>query len=130
MKKLVYLLLFCVSFATAQDKNSAEAIVQKQVEAYNAQNVAAFLENFSDDIEIYTFPNRLIRKGKEAYRKVLIRFFKKYPELHCEIVSRTAYKNTVVDHERIKYAEDDYSEVIAIYKIKDGKIAKVYFVRD
>ena len=77
MKNIVYIFLFCVSFVNAQEKISAEAVVQKQVEAYNAQNLEAFLENFSDDIEIYDFPNKLIRKGKENYRKAFANFFNK-----------------------------------------------------
>ena len=32
MKNIVYIFLFCVSFVNAQEKISAEAVVQKQVE--------------------------------------------------------------------------------------------------
>ena len=107
-----------------------ENIVQRQVNAYNLRNVEAFLENFSDDIEIYTFPNTLKTKGKEAYKKGFVNLFQRYPNLHCEILNRTVKGNTVIDHEYVKFAEGDYSEVIVIYKIENEKIAKVYFVRD
>jgi len=109
---------------------SPENIVQRQVNAYNLGNTEAFLETYSDDIEIYTFPDVLRTKGKEEFKKGWEKFFKEYPELHCEILNRTTRLNTVIDHERIKYADGDYSEVIVIYKIEKGKIAKVYFVRD
>lgn len=130
MKKIVFLFLFCVSIGFAQEKSEAENIVQRQVNAYNARNLEAFLENFSDDIEIYTFPNILQTKGKEAYKKGFASFFQRYPNLHCEILNRTVKGNTVIDHEYVKFAEGDYSEVIVIYKIENEKIAKVYFVRD
>ncbi|WP_430411895.1 amidohydrolase family protein [Kordia sp.] len=109
---------------------SPENIVQRQVNAYNLGNVEAFLESFSDDIEVYTFTNILKTKGKDEFKKGWATFFKKYPDLHCEIVNRTTRLNTVIDHERIKYGDGDYSEAIVIYKIENGKIAKIYFVRD
>ena len=110
-------------------KETPENIVQRQVNAYNLGNVEAFLETYSDDVEIYAFPNTLEEKGKE-FKKGWKDLFKKYPKLHCEVLNRTTSLNTVIDHERIKYADGDYTEVIAIYKIENGKIAKVYFIRD
>ncbi|EDP97651.1 amidohydrolase family protein [Kordia algicida OT-1] len=109
---------------------SPENIVQRQVNAYNLRNAEAFLENFSEDIEIYNFPDNLVAKGIEEFKKGWAAFFKKYPNLHCEILNRTVRANTVIDHERVKYAEGNYNDVIVIYRIKDEKIHKVYFVRD
>ncbi|PTX60861.1 imidazolonepropionase-like amidohydrolase [Kordia periserrulae] len=111
-------------------KESPENIVQKQVNAYNLKNLAMFLESFSDDVEIYTFPNTLEIKGKEELKAKYATFFEKYPKLHCEILNRTIKSNTIIDHERVTYTEGDYGETIAIYKIENGKIAKVYFIRD
>ncbi len=48
-------------------------LVQKQVNGYNARNIDAFLEPYSEEIELYMFPNQLISKGKEAMRKRLLR---------------------------------------------------------
>ncbi|WP_298520634.1 amidohydrolase family protein [uncultured Kordia sp.] len=111
-------------------EETPENIVQRQVNAYNLGNVEAFLETYSDDIEIYTFPDILEKKGKEEFKKDWKEFFEEYPYLHCEILNRTTRLNTVIDHERIKYSDGNYSEIIAIYKIENGKIAKVYFVED
>jgi imidazolonepropionase-like amidohydrolase len=109
---------------------SPENIVQRQVNAYNLRNTDLFLETYSDDIEIYTFPNTLNSKGKKEFKESWGDFFTEYPELHCQILNRTIHLNTVIDHERVKYAEGDYNEVIVIYKIEKGKIAKVYYIRD
>ncbi|MFK7749901.1 MAG: nuclear transport factor 2 family protein, partial [Kordia sp.] len=111
-------------------KETPENIVQRQVNAYNLKNYEAFFENFSDDIEVYIFPNTLETKGIEAYKKKFEGMFEKAPEIHCEILNRTTRLNTVIDHERVTFREGVSSEVIVIYKIENGKIAKVYFVRD
>lgn len=111
-------------------KESPENIVQRQVNAYNLKNYEAFFESFSDDIEIYTFPNTLELKGIEAYKKDFEGTFERNPELHCKILNRTTRLNTVIDHERVTFRKGVSSEVIVIYKIENGKIAKIYFVED
>ncbi|MGH1383382.1 amidohydrolase family protein [Kordia sp.] len=111
-------------------KETPENIVQRQVNAYNLRNYEAFFENFSDDVEIYTFPNTLELKGIEAYKKDFEGIFERNPELHCEVLNRTVQLNTVIDHERVTFKKGVSNETIAIYKIENGKIAKVYFIRD
>ncbi len=111
-------------------QETPENIVQRQVNAYNTGNYEAFFENFSDDVEIYNFPNKLKVKGIENYKEMFTGMFERNPNLHCQIVNRTTLLNTVIDHERVKFSEGNYSEVVAIYKIENGKIAKVYFIRD
>jgi adenine deaminase len=69
-------------------KITPEVLVQQQVNAYNAKNIDAFLEPYADDIEIYTFPNTLVSKGKEGMRKTYEKLFKNVPDLHCEIKQR------------------------------------------
>lgn len=120
------------SIYNAEDilKESPENIVQRQVNAFNLRNYEAFFENFSDDVEIYTFPNTLELKGIEAYKKGFDGIFERNPELHCEVLNRTVQLNTVIDHERVTFKKGVSNESIAIYKIENGKIAKVYFIRD
>ncbi len=56
--------------------------------------------------------------------------FQQFPDLHCELVNRMVLGNTVIDQERITGLPGaDYLEAIAVYKIEDNKIAKVYFIR-
>ena len=108
---------------------SPENLVQQQLNAYNARDIDAFLAPYSDDIEIFNFPNESTNKGKEKIRPIYERMFKTYPNLHCELVNRTIVGNTVIDHERITGIPGMESfEAIAIYKVKDNKIHQVYFI--
>ena len=111
-------------------KDSPEILVQRQVNGYNARNIDAFLEPYADDFEVYGYPNELEGKSKDNLREIYINFFEKYPELHCEIVSRMVLGNKVIDHERITGISFIPYEAIAIYEIEDGKIKKVTFVRE
>jgi len=110
-------------------KETPEMLVQKQVNGYNARNIDAFLEPYSEDAELYTFPNKLISKGKEAMRTSYTEMFKRLPELHCEIKNRIVNGNFVIDQESVSgMRKGQKVEATAIYEIKDGKIIKVYFL--
>ncbi len=105
-------------------------LAQRQLNAYNARNLDAFLEPYADDVAIYDLPDKLISKGKEAMQKRYGAMFTKTPGLHCELVNRIVMGNTVIDHERVTFGTDRGPvQAIAIYKIENGKIQTVYFTR-
>jgi imidazolonepropionase-like amidohydrolase len=106
---------------------SPAALAQRQLNAYNHRDIEAFLEPYSDDVEIYNSPNELQMKGKAAMRERYSSLFEKAPELHCELVNRIALGDTVIDQERVSVRPGKILEAIAIYKVKDGKITRVTF---
>lgn len=136
MKKILFLILCSsnVLFAqkqTAITNSSAETpevLAQKQLDGYNARNIDAFLEPYAEDVEIYNFPNTLRMKGKEEMRKSYDAYFKKTPNLHCELKNRIIQGNTVIDKEYITGVGNPF-EAVAIYQIENNKIKKVYFIR-
>lgn len=105
---------------------SAEMIVQRQVNAYNARNIDAFLNTYADDIELYDPSGKLMSKGKEAMRNTYEPIFKDVTNLHCQIVNRISLNNTVIDHERVRFGKQ-FIQAIAVYEVKDGKIVRVSF---
>lgn len=109
-------------------KDSPEDLAQRQLNAYNLRNIDAFLEPYADDVEIYTFPDKLQAKGKEAMRNMYTPMFENTPNLHCELVNRIVQGNSVIDHERVQFG-NRMVEAIAIYHMENGKIKKVYFIQ-
>ncbi|WP_299438876.1 amidohydrolase family protein [uncultured Aquimarina sp.] len=109
-------------------EETPEQVVQRQVNAYNARNIDAFMDTYADDIKIYNFPEKLSMSGKEEMRKSFHNMFEKVPNLYCEIKNRIVLGNKVVDREYVRFGEK-YSSVIAIYEITDGKISKVTFLQ-
>lgn len=110
--------------------NAPADLAQRQLNAYNARNVDAFLEPYAEDVEIYEFPDKLRYKGKETMRKQYGTMFEQTKSLHCELVNRIVVGSTVIDHERVTVGADkEPVEAVAIYKIANGKIKQVYFTR-
>lgn len=103
-------------------------LVQRQVNAYNARDIKAFLDTYADDIEIYNFPEQPSLKGKAQLRSQFSQLFERVPNLYCKIENRIVLGNKVVDREHVRFGEN-YSDVIAIYEVNDGKISKVTFLR-
>ncbi len=129
MKKLFLFFILLANGVFAQSQEiTPEILAQKQLNAYNARDIEAFLEPYADDVEIYTFPNTLRTKGKEEMRKSYDSYFQKTPKLHCEIKNRIIQGNTVIDKEYITGTGKPF-EAIAIYQIENNKIKRVYFVR-
>ncbi|WP_211472821.1 nuclear transport factor 2 family protein [Collimonas humicola] len=127
---LIFRALAMPQSASAVKTDSAEDIVQKQLNAYNARDMDAFLATYADEAELFGFPNTPSAKGKEEIRK---RYTVRFSDtlLHCIIVKRIVMGNTVIDHERVRVTLPEgpgVMEAIAIYEVHDGKIAKVTFI--
>lgn len=110
-------------------KETGLALVQRQLNAYNARNIDAFLEPYADDVELYNFPGKLLGKGKDSMRKDYEKMFNSLPDLHCEIKERIIQGNTIIDNERITGAGPNVFEATSIYEIENNKISKVYFIQ-
>lgn len=111
-------------------KITPESLAQQQLDGYNARDIEAFLLPYAEDIKLYNFPNELSTQGKSQMRMNYQSFFESVPDLHCELVNRMVMGNTVIDQERVTGFKDGHVlEAIAIYKIKNDKIAEVYFIR-
>lgn len=108
-------------------KETALTLVERQLNAYNARNLEAFLEPYADDVELYDFPDKLLCKGKTEMRKQY-GFFKTVTELHCEIKERILQGNTIIDKESVTGFGAKAIEATAIYQIENNKIRKVYFI--
>lgn len=112
------------------DSDTPTDLAQRQLNAYNAHDIDAFLEPYADDVELYDLPDKLLSKGKEAMRKQYATMFERTTNLHCELVNRIVVNNTVIDHERVTFGPGrEPVQAVAIYKIENGKIKKVYFTR-
>ena len=109
-------------------EDSPAKIVQKQLDAYNARDIDAFMDTYSEDIKLYNFPNQLTDHGKSAMKAQYKTFFENTPDLHCEIKNRIVIGNKVIDEEYVTVNGQHFSAV-AIYEVANGKIVKVTFLR-
>ncbi|HZV45439.1 MAG TPA: amidohydrolase family protein, partial [Saprospiraceae bacterium] len=56
-------------------RETPEALVQRQLNAYNFRNIEAFLETYDDDVEVYKDKDHLLYKGKAEMRKIYAELF-------------------------------------------------------
>lgn len=108
--------------------SNPEAIVNKQLEAYNKRDIDAFVNTYSNDIKLYKFRNHLVSEGQDAIKKQYGSMFKKTIDLNAEIVNRMVLGNKVIDKEKVT-ANGTIFYAIAIYEIKNEKIYKVTFIQ-
>ena len=106
------------------------AVVQRQLEAYNAKDLDALLALYAEEAELHEFPATLLARGSAALReRFAIRF--QEPNLHAELLHRIVAGNTVIDHERITR---DFSEgpgtleLTMIYEVKAGRITRAWSI--
>ena len=103
--------------------------VQKQLEAYNARDIDAFMQWWADDCQYYEFPSRLLASGAAEVRERHVARFKE-PILHGVLVKRIAVANVVVDQKTVTGTFQDGPgevDVVAIYEVENGRIAKAWF---
>jgi len=110
-------------------RETPEALVQRQLNAYNFRNIEAFLETYADDVEVYKDKDKLLYNGKEELRKIYTELFDNSPSLHCEILNRIVQGNVVIDKERVQFAKGRVIEGVAMYQVEEGRIKRVYFVQ-
>lgn len=108
---------------------SAE-LIQRQLDAYNNQNIEAFLACYAEDAVLAGLNGDITHRGLAAIRKRHEDLFYEFPRNHARLMNRIDLGTTVIDHEQVERAPGgDKFEVAAIYTIKGGKIARVDFAR-
>lgn len=108
---------------------SAEEVVQRQLDAYNAQDLEAFVATYTEDCVIADLNGAVTQTGRADLRQRYGAMFAQYPLNRAEIVSRMTLGDVVIDHERVRRSAELSLEAIAIYTIKDGLIARVDFIK-
>jgi len=106
------------------------AVVQAQLDAYNAKDIDALLTTYAPDAEQYVLHGELLARGHEQMRpRFLTRFAE--PGLHARLLSRTVIGNVVADLELIErtFPEGPGTiEMLCLYEVADGLIRKASFV--
>jgi len=109
---------------------SPETVVQRQVEAYNARDIEAFLSFYADDVVIRGLPSGEVAWGnKESMRPRYAKRFAENPGLLCTITQRIVHGDWVVDHELVTGVKGrPRVRAVASYEVKNGLIQNVWFL--
>ncbi|MBD8900154.1 nuclear transport factor 2 family protein [Rhodanobacter sp. DHG33] len=116
--------------ACANKSNDPAEVVQAQVDAYNAHDVAAFASCYADNVTVTDLSGkRPVIAGVEALKHGYAFLATVPKEFHVAIVQRVVNGPIVVDQERVMGlpADKGQPEAIAVYEVRDGKIQHVWF---
>jgi hypothetical protein len=104
--------------------------VERQVDAYNARDLDAFISCYADGVVIEDADGQPLSHGLDAMRERYGRLFADSPDLHAEIVTRIRVGSYVIDEERISGRTDGEVHAVAIYRLDgDGLIDRVRLLR-
>ena len=133
MKILSTVIIFCLSFSfgIAHGQNISPTpleIVNKRMDFYNRHNFIEFIKLYAPDVEIYTYPNKLLATGTDNIASIFEpKFIAK--SIKVKIISQMYNGNYVINHEIVSENGIE-TKYISIYEVKDGLIRSVKFVRD
>ena len=105
-------------------------IAQKQLDAYNAQDLDTYVSYFTEDCIVSGLNGMPTETTREAIKARYAKAFAQFPQNKAELKNRIVVGNTIVDHELVIRAPGgEQFEIIAIYTFRDGLIARVDFAK-
>ncbi|MCG2583073.1 nuclear transport factor 2 family protein [Massilia sp. TS11] len=105
------------------------AVVQRQLDAYNARDLEAWLATYAPDAEQFMLHGERLAQGHAAMRERMRERFTE-PDLHAQLLTRSVLGPIVVDLERVtrNFPQGLGSiEMLCVYEVRDGLIRKASF---
>ena len=105
------------------------AVVQAQLDAYNAKDLDALMHTYAPDAQQFALHCALLAQGHEQIRPRYQERFAE-PDLHARLVSRSVVGNVVTDVEVVtrNFPQGRGTvEMLCVYEVVDGRIARASF---
>lgn len=109
---------------------SPEVVVQRQLDAYNAKDLEAWLATYAEDAQQFEHPAKLLASGRAQIRARSEARFSE-PDLHARLIKRTVMGPVVIDHEDVtrNFPEGPGRiELVCIYVVEQGLIQTASFM--
>ncbi|GHO52774.1 nuclear transport factor 2 family protein [Ktedonobacter robiniae] len=109
---------------------TAQDVVDRQLQAYNAHDLEAFLACYSPTVTVALHPGgQILDEGLGALRLSYAKLFTECPHLHAHITRRITSENLIIDEEEVEGLVDGPSvRSIVMYEVTDGLITRTWFV--
>jgi hypothetical protein len=109
---------------------SPEQVAQRQIDAYNARDLEAWLATYAVDARQFEHPGTLLASGHTQIRARAAERFAE-PNLHAHLIERRIIGSLVIEHEMVTRTFPEGPgriELICLYEIRDGLIQSASFV--
>ena len=106
------------------------AVVQRQLDAFNARDLDALLAIYAEDAQLLEHPSKLLASGSAELRTRFTARFAE-PNLHAALLSRTVMGHVVVDYEEVTrtFPEGPGTiQLLMIYEVQNGRITKAWSI--
>ena len=113
-----------------RETDPVAAVVQRQLDAYNAKELDVLVSIYADDAQLFEHPATLLASGRAQLRERFAARFNE-PNLHAQLLNRMVMGNVVVDHELVTrtFPEGPGTiELIMLYEVANGRIAKAWSI--
>lgn len=110
--------------------SSPEAVVQRQLDAYNAHDLEGWLATYAQDAQQFEFPAKLLAAGHAEIRARTAPRLQD-PLVHARLLKRSVMGSIVVDHEEVTRTfpgGPGRIGLVCIYEVRAGKIQNASFV--
>jgi hypothetical protein len=128
VKKFISSILIVLSQA-AWSEATPFSVVNERMKAYNAYDLELFLSLYSDDIKIFTYPNKQLGKGGKDQLKDIFEPMFKEAKVSVVVNEQITQGNYVINNETVTYS-DGTQKYVSIYEVEGGLIKSVQFIRD
>lgn len=106
-----------------------ETVVQRQLEAFNARDLDAWLATYASDARQFELAGAPLASGHAEIRARSAPRFAD-PGLHARLLQRAVMGDTVIDREYVTRQLPEgpgYAELVCIYEVREGLIRSATF---
>lgn len=113
----------------AAEPASPQAAVDNRIGSYNRHDLEGFLQAHAENVEIYSYPQRLLGTGRAHLRNVLAGRFNDRA-VQVEVLSQIVFDRFVVSDEVIHETGSDtqIEHYVAIYEVMDDQIVSLRLI--
>ena len=107
--------------------------MQKQIERFNAHDLEGYLALFAEELEVAELPpSEWGTRNKAWLRGVYAERFRTNPDLRASTEAQMVSGTFVIETERIRGRTGQAGplDVMVVYQVKEGKIVRMWELRD
>ena len=105
------------------------AVVQRQMDAYNAHDAKAYIACFTPDAQFVRHPGITALSGQDEIYRNFAKFFREHKDAKLRVIYRAELgPTTVVEHQVTEGADKTPLPGLVIYKLQNGLIAAAWIV--
>jgi len=104
-------------------------VVDRIVDAFNRRDLDAFAAGYADAVVIEDARGEVLVRGAAALRERYGTMFADCPGLRCEVLSRVAVGEYVVDEERVRGRSPEPERLVVVYHVAGDVVDHERIVR-